>query len=261
MKTPLHKTPVQGTFAAPNERAQTMELSIIIPAYNEGKKITRDIRAAVAFLNKENIAGEVLVVDDGSKDDTVAQVNSLLDECPQLRLLTYGRNFGKGYAVRFGMQHSKGQFALFADAGLCVPYEMALVGLTYLKTDMCDIAIANRRLGGSLVAGQKLYRLIGSRLNSWIVRLFMGIPWHLTDTQCGFKLFKGSIARELYATVKTDRMMADIEMLLRAVRAKHRILNFAVAWTNDPDTRFNPTWGQLRNFYELFQIKVALWKA
>ncbi len=238
-----------------------MELSIIIPAYNEGEKISRDIRAAAGFLQRERITGEILVVDDGSKDDTVAQVKSLLDECPPLRLLSYGQNRGKGYAVRFGMQHSQGQYTLFADAGMCVPYEMALIGLTYLRADMCDIAIANRRLGGSQVSGQKLYRIIGSRVHSWIVRLLMGIPWRLNDTQCGFKLFKGSVARELYATVKTDRMMADIEMLLRAVRAKHRILNFAVAWTNDPDTRFNPTWGQLRNFYELFQIKAALWKA
>lgn len=238
-----------------------MELSIVIPAYNEGRKILRDISEAASFLDRHSIDGEILVVDDGSADDTSAQVETCLANVPQLRLLNYPKNRGKGFAVRHGMVQSKGAYTLFADAGLCVPFEAALFGLTYLRLGMCDIAVANRRLDRSLVQGQKLYRRIGSELNSILVRTVMGIPWKISDTQCGFKLFRGEVARQLYAAMKTDRMMADVEMFLRAKRANYRVMNFAVPWTNDPDTRFSPFWGQLRNFQELFQIKVGMWKS
>ena len=235
-----------------------MLLSIVIPAYNEERKIERDLGEASAFLQRHSIAGEILVVDDGSRDRTREIVEASRERYPAVQLLDYGSNRGKGFATRYGMTRTRGEYAMFADAGLCVPYEMALVGLSYLRVGACDIAVANRRLAGSSARGQKLYRRIGSSINSWMVRLLMGIPWHLNDTQCGFKLFKGDVARQIYAEMSTDRMMADIEMLLRASRRGLNILNFAVPWTNDPDTRFNPFWGQLNNFRELWDIKRRL---
>lgn len=233
-----------------------MELSIVIPAYNEEKKIDQDLKAALEFLQRHRLEGEILVVDDGSKDATAQRVRAF----PEVQLLEYGGNRGKGFATRYGMARTRGDYVMFADAGLCVPYDMALVGLTYLRQGMCDIAVANRRMGGSHTAGQPLYRRVGSLLNSLLVRTVMGIPWHLNDTQCGFKLFRGEVARKIYGEMISERMMADIEMLLRASRDGQRILNFPVPWTNDADTRFNPFWGQLNNFAELARIKRALWK-
>ncbi|HXE72118.1 MAG TPA: glycosyltransferase [Candidatus Nitrosotenuis sp.] len=235
-----------------------MELSIVIPAYNEGKKIARDLCEAAAFLERHRLEGEILVVDDGSRDDTVARVEEMRGRIPGLRLLSYGANRGKGYALRHGVARSQGDYVLFADAGLCVPYEMALVGLTFLRLGMCDIAVANRRMRGSLVQGQPLYRRLGSLVHNLLVRLAMGVPWHLDDTQCGFKLFRGDVARPLFASVTCDGFMADVEMLVRAARQGHRILNFPVPWTNDRDTRFHPLRGQVRNFRELWAIRRAL---
>lgn len=232
-----------------------MELSIVIPAYNESRKIERDIKEASAFLERHSIEGEILVVDDGSKDDTVTRVEALRSAHPRLSLLSYGVNRGKGYAVRFGVAASRGRYVMFADSGLCVPYEMAMVGLTQLRMNLCDISLASRRERGSQVAGQPLYRRIGSRLNSILVRTVMGIPWNITDTQCGFKMFQGEVARQIYGQLFTDRMMFDIEMLLRATRSHLRILCYPVPWQNDADTRFNPFWGQMVNFRELWAIK------
>ncbi|MBX3170858.1 MAG: glycosyltransferase [Candidatus Eremiobacteraeota bacterium] len=234
-----------------------MDLSIVIPAYNEEHKISRDLEAALAFLDAYSLRGEILVVDDGSKDNTIQRVQ----EFPQVTLLEYGRNRGKGYATRYGIARTQGNCVMFADAGLCVPYELALVGMTYIRHNMCDIAVGNRRISGSRLEGQRFYRRVGTWLNSLMVRGLMGIPWYLNDTQCGFKMFRGTVARQIYGEMITDRMMADIEMLLRSHRAGHRIMNFAVPWTADLDTRFNPLWGQLNNFAELAKIKRMLWKA
>lgn len=235
-----------------------MQLSIVVPAFNESRKIVRDIEAAADFLARHHLQGEILVVDDGSRDDTLEKARSLSPQVPSLRVLSYGENRGKGYAIRHGMLQSQGQNVLFADAGLCVPYDMARVGLTYIDQGMCDIALASRRQRGSSREGQPLYRRLGSSVHSMIVRAGMGIPWHLSDTQCGFKIFKGEVARKLYPEMKIEGMMCDIEMILRATRRGYRILDFPVPWTNDLDTRFNPVTGQLRNFRELLSIKKSM---
>ena len=241
-----------------------LDLSIIIPAYKEAKKIKQDIQAAAKFLEAQRIAGEILLVDDGSPDNTVETAKALEKDFPALKVLSYSPNRGKGYALRYGISHSKGRNVMFADAGLCVPYDIAAIGLTMLELRMCDMAIGSRRMRGSIRREQPLYRRIGSKVYSLVIHTLMGVPLYISDTQCGFKIYQGNVARCLYASAFTDGFMFDIEIILRALADGYQILEFPVLWSNDADTRFNPVRGTWRLFMELvairWRLKVEQWK-
>jgi dolichyl-phosphate beta-glucosyltransferase len=241
-----------------------LDLSIIIPAYKEAKKIKQDVQAAAKFLEAQRIAGEILLVDDGSPDNTVETAKALEKDFPALKVLSYSPNRGKGYALRYGISHSKGRNVMFADAGLCVPYDIAAIGLTMLDLRMCDMAIGSRRMRGSIRREQPLYRRIGSKVYSLVIHTLMGVPLYISDTQCGFKIYQGNVARCLYASAFTDGFMFDIEIILRALADGYQILEFPVLWSNDADTRFNPLRGTWRLFLELvairWRLKVERWK-
>jgi dolichyl-phosphate beta-glucosyltransferase len=235
-----------------------LDLSIIIPAYKEAKKIERDIQAAAEFLDAREIAGEILVVDDGSPDDTFEVAKALEADFPALRVWGYEINRGKGHALRYGITRSKGNNVMFADAGLCVPYGVATIGLTMLDLQMCDLAYGSRRMRGSILKPQPLYRRIGSRVYSLVIHTLMGIPWYISDTQCGFKFYRGDVARRLYTEAITDGFMIDVEIILRALAKGYHILEFPLLWSNDADTRYDPVWGTWRNFRELVAIRWQL---
>jgi dolichyl-phosphate beta-glucosyltransferase len=235
-----------------------VDLSIVIPAYREAEKIEADVRAAAQFLADYRLMGEILVVDDGSPDDTAARANALRAEIPNLSVLSYTPNRGKGHALRYGIMRATGRNVLFADSGLCVPYNIASIGIEMLNLRMCDIAHGSRRMRGSIVRPQPLYRRIGSRVFKVIIHVFMGIPLYISDTQCGFKLYRRDVAHRLYGEAFTDRMMFDAEITLRAIREGYRILEFPVLWSNDPDTRFDPLRGSVTILKELARIRWAL---
>lgn len=240
------------------EQAPEFDLSIVIPAFEEGRKIARDLHAAVGFLRARGLRGEVLVVDDGSRDDTAEQARRLQPDLPEVRVVAYHPNRGKGHAVRVGMEQARGAVVMFADAGLCVPYDAALMGWTMLRLDLCDIAQASRRVAGASRHAQPLYRRIGSKLYKLFVHAFMGIPLRITDTQCGFKLYKREVARRLFGQSMTDGFMFDVEIILRAVRGGDRIVEFPVPWNADTDSRYRPVRGTWRNLIELSRIRRAL---
>ena len=173
-------------------------------------------------------------------------------------MVSYQPNRGKGYAIARGVELTRGDVVMFADAGLCVPFDCARLGLAMLAGGECDVAHGSRRNGGSVVKAQPLYRRLGSRAYRLAVRATMGVPAQLTDTQCGFKLYRGDVARELYAALLTDGYMFDIEIILRALRRGYRIAEFPVRWSNDGDSRYDPVRGTLRNFRELRALRQAL---
>jgi dolichyl-phosphate beta-glucosyltransferase len=236
-----------------------LDLSIVIPAYKEGKKIERDVLAAQAFLIKYALNAEIIVVDDGSPDDTALRAYRMLPEVPQLRVLSYAPNRGKGHALRFGISRARGRTIMFADAGLCVPFEIAILGIVMLESGMCDIAHGSRRMRGSILVPQPWLRRVGSRGFSLLIHTVIGIPWYISDTQCGFKLYKREVAQTLYGAIFTDGMMFDIEVVLRALRAHFKILEFPVLWSNDPDTRYDPLrGGAIATLRELWGIRLGL---
>jgi len=235
-----------------------LALSIVIPAYKESTKIDDDVRAASEFINHAQLEAEIIIVDDGSPDDTAAHARDLATRYPLLRVLSYHPNRGKGYALRHGIAHATGRIILFADAGLCVPYEIASIAFAMIELKMCDIAHGSRRMRGSIRRAQPLYRQIGSRLFAIFIHTLMGIPLYISDTQCGFKAYRREVAHHLYHECFTDGFMFDTEIILRALRERYRILEFPVLWSNDADTRFDPVKGTFRNLSELAKIKVGL---
>jgi dolichyl-phosphate beta-glucosyltransferase len=237
-----------------------MDLSIIMPAYREGHKVCHDIEAAAAFLLRNSLKGEIIVVDDGSPDDTAEAARSVdVPEGVLLRVIRYETNRGKGYAIRTGMDAGTGRFAMFADVGVCVPYDNALRGLELLKSGQCDMAHGSRKLPSSVhVRSQRLYRRILSWCFRHVIGFFMGVPGRLTDTQCGFKIYRGDVARALYGACFSDGFMFDIEILLRALAKGYRVLEFPVEWRCDWDSRLHPARGAAHTFAELAHIKKAL---
>ncbi len=230
------------------------DFSVVIPAFNEARKIEGDLRAVARYVRERGLDSEIIVVDDGSDDATAAIAQDLRREIPEMQVLAYRPNRGKGYALRAGVAATRGRIVMFADAGLCVPYEDADAGVALLQEGV-DIAVGSRRVGGArVVQAQPLHRRLGSQAFWLIVKASFPLPPALGDTQCGFKLFRGEVARALYARCITDRMMIDIDMLSRARRTGYTVAEFPVHWTNDPDTRFAPVSGSWTNLVELRRI-------
>lgn len=236
-----------------------MGLSIVIPAFREAKKIGRDVEAAGAFLARTGMIGEIIVVDDGSPDDTAAQAR-VVQVPPGVyrKIIRYERNRGKGYALRTGMRETRGRYVMFADSGLCILFDYALRGLELLEGGQCELAHGTRRSAESDIRkGQPLYRRMGSRVFRRAIGL-MGIPHEITDSQCGFKVYRGDVARELYGECITDGFMFDVEVILRARKKGYRVAEFPVRWYSDPDTRLKPIATAFGMVRELWAIRKAL---
>lgn len=237
-----------------------MDLSIVIPAYNERKKIERDIKDASGFLASNHLAGEIIIVDDGSKDNTSEIAKKA--EVPsgvKVQVLNDGNHHGKGYAVRKGIEQTSGEYVMFADSGCCVPYKDTLLGIDLIKKGECEIAHGSRKISGCHIEKpQNIYRRICSKIFHWFVLYDMKVPAEFTDTQCGFKIYKGDIARQLYKQCQTDGFVFDIEIIMLAQKAGYRIKEFPIDWTCDPDTRLSPSRSSWRILKDLLQIRKSM---
>jgi len=234
-----------------------MDLSIVIPTFNESQKIKKDIIAAADFLKSAKLTGEIIVVDDGGHDQTDEAAKSVaVPQGIELHILRHQTNHGKGYAVKTGMALTKGRYVMFADSGCCTDYRFALQGLELLSKDACDLAYGSRKMTQSVIKKpQHWTRRLASKAFRQFILAFMQIPGRFTDTQCGFKLYKGDIGRELYRECITDGFTFDVEIILRALKKGYRIIEFPIEWHSDRDTRvrFFEMTGRL--FPELLRIK------
>ena len=219
-----------------------MDLSIVIPVYNEEQKIRHDIVAATAFLSEQGMRGEIIVVDDGSDDRTsdVAK-ETAVDEEVSLKVIGYEKHSGKGRAVKTGIMEAGADLVMFIDSGNCVPYEDVIRGMDLIKNNKCQIAHGSRFLDGSIITRtRKPHRRLASFLFRRSIHLLSRIPEDLTDTQCGLKIYRKGIAHELFAACRTDGFLFDIEIILRAREKGYRIMEFPIVWTSDPDSRLSP---------------------
>ena len=237
-----------------------MDLSIIIPVFNESNKITTDIQAASTFLMDYNLKGEIIISDDGSSDDTV-QVAALtsVPEAVRLDVLSGNGHYGKGHAVRMGMLKACGDIVLFIDSGLCVPYSDLLKGIDLIQSGQTQIVHGSRYLDDSVIEqNQPLRRRLSSKLFRKFITQIMGIQTPLTDTQCGLKLYEIQAARTLYGKSRIDRFMFDLEIILMAEKMNYSIQEIPVHWTSDPDSRLSLTKTPFGMIPELLHIKRML---
>jgi glycosyltransferase involved in cell wall biosynthesis len=228
-----------------------MELSVIIPAFNEAQRIGPTLRGVHRFLAARPASFEIIVVDDGSTDDTVALVTALAAELPGLRVLCCPANRGKGHAVRLGMRAATGEVRVFSDADGSTPID-ELDALRRALAAGADIAIGSRYLAASRVTRpQPWLRRAWSRLVNQVVQRLL-LPG-VADTHCGFKAFTAAAAARTFAACTVDGWSFDLEVLARARAQGLRIEEVPVRWANDERSK-----ARLRQLPQEFQYVYRL---
>lgn len=212
------------------------QLSVVIPAYNEARRLGPTLDRVTGYLRERGIRHEVLVVDDGSTDGTASLVEVHAE--PSVRLVRQPENRGKGAALRRGVLESRGRRVLLCDADLSTPIE-DLETLEPRLADGAAVVIGSRGVAESDVSvRQPLYRELMGKTFNRIIRL-LGVRG-LRDTQCGFKLLDGEAARRLFAELRTEGFAFDVELLWLANRHGYRIDEVGVRWIDSPDSRVHP---------------------
>ena len=205
-----------------------IHLSIVIPAYNEEKRITDCIDTIAAYLSEQHYVSEIIAVDDGSADATLTVLQSLQTQHSIVKVLSYAENHGKGYAVRQGVLAAEGNYVLFSDADLNVPIE-EITKLFAALREGAQIAIGSRAAEGAVVAGRRpRLREIGSRCLNLAIRM-LAVPG-IRDTQCGFKLFGTNTAKDLFRRSFMDGFSFDVEILYLARKLGYRVEEVPVTW-------------------------------
>ena len=214
-----------------------MYLSVIIPAYNEEKRLPKTLEEIDKYLRKQDYDYEILVVNDGSKDKTVEIAKGLISKIKNLIVTGYKKNRGKGYAVRFGMLEAKGDYRLFTDADDSTSIDHVEKIWPEFKKGF-DIIIGSRDIKGAVLdppqpwirklilgEGFKLYR-----------KIIIGL-WGIEDTQCGFKCFTKKATEKIFQKCRINRFAFDPEILVIAEKLGYEIKEIPIYWKNDPDSK------------------------
>ncbi len=238
------------------------DLSVVIPAWNEAERITSTLEKLDAYLLSRNIKAEVLIVDDGSRDNTREVILAARARFPYIQLVTYGadrtENHGKGYAVKFGMLKAKGNIVLFADADGSTPFE-SFDNMRKLFDEGYDVVIGSRYIQGSNIrVPQPFMRRVLSRVANKLIQGM--ILWGIKDTQCGFKAFTHQACQDIFTKVTINRWAFDMEALVVAKRHHYKIVESPVSWDNSADTRVKFVSDARQTLHDLFYIKWNEWK-
>ena len=234
--------------------SSTPDLSIVIPAYNEERRLPKTLDAILAYLQARTYRTEILVVDDGSSDGTREVVDAYRRKHSGLRLVSNGKNRGKGFSVRHGMLEARGEITLFTDADLSTPIEEADKLFAALRDENFDCAIGSRAMERSLIeVHESQIREQAGMLFNRVVRWTMRIEF--SDTQCGFKAFRRERARPIFERQRVDRFGFDPEILFLAKRNGLRVAEVPVRWSHDFATKVNVLGDGLQMVLELLRIR------
>jgi dolichyl-phosphate beta-glucosyltransferase len=227
--------------------------SIVIPAYNESARIRATLDRILAYIDERRWNAEILVVNDGSTDDTAQIVQLYAARHPALRLLENPGNRGKGYSVRNGMLHARGEIMLFSDADLSSPIEETDKLFAALAAG-ADVAMGSRWLRADLqTQRQPLYRQLYGRIFNLALRLILGLRYR--DTQCGFKAFTRPAAQSIFPLQHIERWGFDPEILFIARKFGLKVDEVPVQWAHSEGTRLHPLRDGIRMFLELLKIR------
>ena len=230
--------------------------SIVIPAYNERARILATLRSVVDTVRAHQWPAEVIVVNDGSTDETAQLVGEFSRTAPEVRLMNNPRNRGKGYSVRSGLLHAEGEIVMFTDADLSAPIDEA-ERLFAAIAGGADIAIGSRWLATSRQTHrQPLYRQFFGRCFNALTRAVMRLPF--ADTQCGFKAFTRSAAQTVFQLQTIERWGFDPEILFIARKRGYRVTEVPVSWAHDARSRIS----YLRDGLQMLkELAIVRWNA
>lgn len=237
---------------------QKIHLSVVIPAYNEGKKLPHTLPKMYDYLKQQSYDWEILVVSDGSKDNTAQVVRDLSSQIENLRLIDNKENNGKGYVVKQGMLAAKGEYRLFTDADNSTSIDHIERMWPEFKKGH-DVVIGSRDIeGAKLAVPQPFWRIMIGNTFNLMVQLMCGL-WGIPDTQCGFKGFSEKAAVDIFSRTRVSRFAFDPEILVIAKKMDYKIKEVPVTWVNDKrsSVKFK---SMMKMLLDLFEIRLNMIK-
>jgi glycosyltransferase involved in cell wall biosynthesis len=239
-----------------DQHRMTQSLSIIVPAYNEATRLGKSLREIVTYLDQYAPESELIVVDDGSTDNTADAAREELANSKTVHtsVISYQSNLGKGRAVRLGLLASRGDIALFTDADLSTPITDAPKLIDPIQQGEYDLTFGSRALDHSLIGVHQPWRREqGGRVFNLLVRIATGLPFW--DTQCGFKAFRMSVCRPVIEGATIDRFGFDVELLYVAYRAGLRLQEIPVRWDHAEGSKVNVASDSVKTLSEVGRIR------
>lgn len=241
-----------------SSRSEEVFLSVVIPAYNEQNRLPDTLHAVTAFLEKQDYTWQVVVVDDGSTDKTGDVVRAHSAVFPQVQLLHYLPNRGKGFAVCYGMTRVRGSYRVFMDADNSTSIDTIAEFMPLLLHEGYDVVVGSRKLASSQIAvHQPIWREWLGDLGSLWIRVW-AVP-RIRDTQAGFKMFRGQTADSVFPLVTLDGWGFDIEALAITRKQGYQIAEQPIRWANAPDSKVT-----LKSYFEVLwevvRVRLNLWR-
>lgn len=219
------------------ENKDNIFISVVIPCYNEEKRLPKTLKATLLFLESRDYVSEVVLVNDGSTDSTKKIIESLTKDHANVKYIEHFPNKGKGYSVRRGMLEAEGEYRLFMDADYAVPIEFLETFLSMINIKY-DIVIGSRGLRQSQIeTHQPFFRELAGKTFGIIQRIILRLP--ILDTQCGFKLFTREATEKLFPVTTFDCAYFDAELLYIAYNSHMKIGEIGVSWNHDGETRLS----------------------
>jgi dolichyl-phosphate beta-glucosyltransferase len=227
--------------------------SIVIPAYNESERIVTTLDKVLAYIDQQRWDCEVLVVNDGSRDNTAEIITGYAQRHSAVRLIQNPGNRGKGYSVRNGMLHARGRIMLFSDADLSSPIYEAPKLFNTIEAG-ADVAIGSRWVNADLqTERQSIFRQLIGRTFNLLLRVILGLKFK--DTQCGFKAFSRRATDQIFPRQQVERWGFDPELLFLARKFGLKTVEVPVEWAHDERSKINPVVDGMKMFLEVLKVR------
>ncbi len=238
---------------------QVPDISVIIPSYKEGERIGRTLLEVQDYFAHNKHTFEIVVIVDGSPDNTAEVARNYAEQIPQLRVIENAKNHGKGYVVRQGLREARGKWRLFMDADGSTSITHMDAFLPELEAG-CDVVIGSRDIEGAFIqVHQERYREIMGDMGNWLIRIVLGL-WKYPDTQCGFKVVSAEAAEEIASRMVVDRFGFDFEFIVLAEKLGFCVKQLPVRWLNEEGSTvslFGPN-GFVQVIIDLFKTRGRL---